>query len=201
MSLKIEKSEDNPHLIEEILKLDFMTNYWKSTTHTPYVLTTVDKNSVEYLRVENVFKMTARSLKMIKLQRVENPYLLGIYLLKKEKKQTKSFVHEEQLFHGTRLTHIDSICRNNFDWRRSGTSRGHKFGRGVSFTPEVSYAWHYGISVMILSKVLVQHKTIGNIFTVVPPEPYDTTTNGRNTVYVKYDDDEFYPQYVIHYSY
>lgn len=203
MSSEIKKSEQNPRLIERVL-FDSMANNWEcriNRMHTSYVLNTVDEDSEEYSSVENIFEETARGLTITKLERVENPYLLGIYLLKKEKMQEEyGFVNEESLFHGTEIEYIDSICTDNFDWRRSGNSTGHKFGMGVSFAPEVSYARHYGNEIMILSKVLVQNKCFGDCSTEIPPESYDTTTNGRNTVFVKYEDDDFYPQYIIHYS-
>lgn len=196
----MERSEKNPGLIEEMQKLDCMPN-WKSPTNTSYFLRKIDKDSLEYRRVQNAFQMTARSIKITEVKRVENPYLLGIYLLKKMKIEKQyGTVSEKTLFHGTRKRNIDDICTNNFDWRLSGSSRGHKFGMGVSFTPHVSYAQHYGCKVIIISKVLVRRKIIGNMWTEIPPTSYDTTTNEQNTVLVKYEDDDFYPQYVIHYS-
>ncbi|XP_044264578.1 protein mono-ADP-ribosyltransferase PARP12-like [Tribolium madens] len=200
--MSYEKSCENSRIVQEILR-DPMANYWGAEMHNPYVLRTVNKNSLEFSRVEGIFNQTARGLEISILQRVENPYLLGQYSLKKKKLSDKyGFVRELSLFHGTRQIYIDGICKSNFDWRRCGNSRGHKFGRGVSFAPEVSYARHYtfGDNVMFLSKVLVCNSIIGNVSTTVPPELYDTTTNARNTVYVKYEDDDFYPQYVIHYT-
>nr|XP_008196312.1 PREDICTED: poly [ADP-ribose] polymerase 12 isoform X2 [Tribolium castaneum] len=183
--MSAEKSCVNPRIVQEILR-DPMTENWESATHEPYVLNTVDRNSLEFRRIKGIFQQTARGLQIDTLQRVENPFLLGQYLLKKKKMAGKySGVTERLLFHGTRATYIDGICQFNFDWRKCGNSRGHKFGRGVSFAPEVSYAKHYtfGDNVMFLSKVLVGRSMVGGSLTVVPPESYDTTTNARNTVW------------------
>ena len=38
-------------------------------------------------------------------------------------------VKELQLFHGTKKLVVDAICRNNFDWRLSGTN-GAMYGQG-----------------------------------------------------------------------
>ena len=38
-------------------------------------------------------------------------------------------VREMQLFHGTSSQFVDSIARDNFDWRLCGT-HGTKFGKG-----------------------------------------------------------------------
>lgn len=41
----------------------------------------------------------------------------------------RTSINEKQLFHGTNSKHVDSICRNNFDWRLCGTN-GTSFGKG-----------------------------------------------------------------------
>ena len=38
-------------------------------------------------------------------------------------------VKEMQLFHGTKKSVVDAICRSNFDWRLSGTN-GTMYGQG-----------------------------------------------------------------------
>ncbi|RZC41783.1 hypothetical protein BDFB_010479 [Asbolus verrucosus] len=88
------------------------------------------------------------------------------------------------------------FVKNVFD----ETSRELCIKEGVSFAPEVSYARHYtsGENVFFLVKVLVANSTIGNFTTKIPPSGYDTTQNVKGTVIVKYEDDDFYPQYVIY---
>jgi hypothetical protein len=192
-------AEENPLLMAQILP---QTTGWEGQSHSPYVLKPLSRESAEFKQVESQFERTNRGLTIVQVNRVENPFLWGQYLLKKEKmKAANSNVKEISFFHGTRKSNVDGICRYNFDWRRCGQSRGHKFGRGVSFAPEVSYARHYTFNenVMILAKVLVGRTIFGNSLTVVPPSGYDTTINSKGTVYVKYEDNEFYPQYVIHY--
>ncbi|KAJ3648274.1 hypothetical protein Zmor_020088 [Zophobas morio] len=203
ISANCEQCERNPVLAEEILK-DPMTTWWEETAQSPVELKEVSENSTEYEEVNGLFRLTSRGMSITKLERVENPYLLGHYLMKKEKMRSEgSYPSERSLFHGTFEKYVSDICKYNFDWRKCGNSRGHKFGQGVSFAPEVSYARHYttyGEDVMILTKVLVSKDIVGSSSTVVPPAPYDTTKNIKNTVIVKYDDDDFYPQYVIHFK-
>lgn len=50
---------------------------------------------------------------------------------------------------------------------------------------------------MIIANVLTKKKYIGNRFTVVPIDEYDTTCNKAGTVYVKYQDSEFYPAFIL----
>ncbi|CAH1975942.1 unnamed protein product [Acanthoscelides obtectus] len=95
------------------------------------------------------------------------------------------------------------ICENNFNWRLRGTALGHRFGQGVSFTNISNYATHYGDlkhprKAMILAQVLVRHTCIGYGGMVIPDEPFDTATNDKGQVFVKFEDNEFYPSYVIY---
>ncbi|KAJ3648275.1 hypothetical protein Zmor_020089 [Zophobas morio] len=186
ISANRERCVRNPVLIKEILK-DPITTDWEETVHTPFVLKEVSQSSAEYGRVNTTFERTSRGMSIKKLERVENPYLLGHYLMKKEKMRSEcSVVREISLFHGTQRSYVNNICKYNFDWRKRGSSRGHKFGQGVSFAPEVSYARHYTMdNVMILAKVLVSRASIGNQFTVVPPTSCDTTANSKCSVIVK----------------
>lgn len=39
----------------------------------------------------------------------------------------------------------------------------------------------------------------GNNMTIVPSDSMDTTANHNEPVYVKYEDNMFLPQYIIHY--
>lgn len=49
-------------------------------------------------------------------------------------------VQERLLIHVTGSTNVDSIVRENFDWRR--VTRG-KFGVGTSFSDDAQYANRY----------------------------------------------------------
>lgn len=80
-----------------------------------------------------------------------------------------------------------------------GSARGHKFGQGVSFFPDYFYASHYRDKSVISSEVLVAKTCVGGSMTVLPQAGYDTTINSKSSVYVKYDDNSFYPNYIIHY--
>jgi hypothetical protein len=140
-----------------------------------------------------------------KVVRVQNPYLWGCYLLKKAECANRSgcSVTEKVLFHATGQSNIDSITENNLDWRRSFRT---KFGCGVSFSPSAKYAntWcnrDIGSSrALIVATVLMGSSHVGDYDTVLPREGYDTTVGYFGKVYVKYYDNEFYPEYVVYYS-
>lgn len=64
-----------------------------------------------------------------------------MYLLKKEEYKAKGrSVMERQLFHVTSAANVDSIIKDNFDWRR--VKRG-RFGIGTSFSDDAQYADKY----------------------------------------------------------
>jgi hypothetical protein len=170
-------------------------------------LVQLTKGSQEYesvLSKVSIYGMIAgRSFE--KIVRVQNPYLWGCYLLKKAEciQRNGSSVTENVLFHVTAQSNVDSITRNNFDWRRSVRT---KFGCGVSFSPSVAYANTYcnrsigPDRALIVTRVLVGRYHGGSYSTVLPETSrFDTTVGNRDQVYVKYYDNEFYPEYVIYY--
>ncbi|XP_049826666.1 protein mono-ADP-ribosyltransferase PARP12-like [Aethina tumida] len=133
--------------------------------------------------------------------KVENPFLLAQYYLRK--KQLGKSVEDYEMYHGTGGESLIPICTNNFNWRFCG----------VSFSPRADYSKHFVTefsfhiypklqnsgrgSIIFFANVLKGNTHIGNMNTVVPIEGFDTTDNFQSTVCVKYQDFEFYPKYVI----
>lgn len=108
------------------------------------------------------------------------------------------------LLHSTPAENIQSIINDNLDWRLVAR---YKFGRGISFSPHVSYADREGCRytnnqnrAMIVAKVLISQSYIGYPTLKIPQGGFDTTTDNNYNVFVKYQDDEFYPEYVIYYE-
>lgn len=107
------------------------------------------------------------------------------------------------LLHATSATKVPSILTNNLDWRM--VSRN-KFGQGVSFSHSSMYAnkecskYNGHSRAIIIAKVLVHQSHRGSSMTRLPMSGYDTTTDHRGFVTVKYYDDEFYPEYVAYYT-
>ncbi|KAK5650570.1 hypothetical protein RI129_001599 [Pyrocoelia pectoralis] len=137
-----------------------------------------------------------------RIMRVENAYLWSQYLLKKEEYLSAGNVNEFELFHDTSESNVDSIVRTNLDWRRASRV---KYGHGVSFSPSAAYANREssrsnGVDrALILAKVLVQNPQTVASYVQLPMKGYDTTVGNCGNVYVKYYDDEFYPEYIIYY--
>nr|XP_023020250.1 poly [ADP-ribose] polymerase 12-like [Leptinotarsa decemlineata] len=169
----------------------------------------------EYFNVNTIFDRTMSILRILgsrhvrKIERIENPFLYAQYQLSMLKKKWRyGSVKELTLFHGTKSTYIDSICKNNFDWRKMGCHgfRYSKFGRGMSFSPSARYAsdyprrCHENPRIMFVVKVLEGSRCLGVPDLVIPPEPHDTSAKSDGDVVVKYFDNEFYPEYIISYT-
>jgi poly [ADP-ribose] polymerase 7/11/12/13 len=184
-----------------------------------FIRADVQEYTQEYNKVQHLFKATTqKQFKVVKIERVQNPYLLGCYQLKKNEMECLpgNCVTESRVFHGTQQSHVQNICENNFNWRLHGESTGNRYGKGVSFSPISCYASHYSdkyasVKVMFLVRVLISKSTTGNGNMTIPPlirnvynhksiERYDTAQKEDGQVIVKFCDNEYYPEYLIHYT-
>jgi poly [ADP-ribose] polymerase 10/14/15 len=85
---------------------------------------------------------------------------------------------------------------------------GVSFGQGVYFAVNSSLSVQYsmGSNKMFRVRVLVGDSCVGNSSMKVPlknpntGEPYDSTTDGANSLYVCYHDNQCYPEYLISYA-
>lgn len=79
------------------------------------------------------------------MRKINNPYLYGMYMLTKNEldidtKWDKTVVKEQWLYHATSEKNAENIAKTNIDWRKTVNAR---FGIGVCFTPDPSYANRY----------------------------------------------------------
>eukprot|EP00102_Acyrthosiphon_pisum_P018324 XP_008190031.1 PREDICTED: poly [ADP-ribose] polymerase 12-like isoform X2 [Acyrthosiphon pisum] len=143
-----------------------------------------DYDDYEYSR-KSFFTKIDSNFNILKVQKINNPQLYGLYLLHKEEMKLDNSigdVREETLFHATSVKNAKSIARNNIDWRLTGRTR---FGKAF-----------------VVVKVLVKKfETTGiNYDLEIPSTNCDTTLGNEGNVYVKYDDHTFIPKYIVHYS-
>ena len=130
--------------------------------------------------------------------------------------RSQQAVNEKKLFHGTTPDAVEAICRHNFDWRLHGKNRT-SFGEGSYFARDASYSHAYakvdasGSRYMFVAKVLVGSYTKGHPSYRRPPQKipsdpgsdlYDSCVNNLSnpSIFVVFDTDQFYPEYVITYS-
>ncbi|XP_029598324.1 protein mono-ADP-ribosyltransferase PARP12 [Salmo trutta] len=87
-------------------------------------------SATEYKDIKALFDKTTVGFNIRTIERVQNPALWKFYVLQRDQMESlRTSINEKQLFHGTDSKHVDSICRNNFDWRLCGTN-GTSFGKG-----------------------------------------------------------------------
>ncbi|XP_030757005.1 protein mono-ADP-ribosyltransferase PARP11-like [Sitophilus oryzae] len=143
------------------------------------------------------------SLTILQIQKVVNPFTRKSFELTRQLKYGN--IEPLQLYHGTKMKNLSSICRNNFDWRLSGSETGHRIGHGVNFTSKAKFAVNFCDKsfekVMILAEVLVRREILGNQDLSVPPDGFDTAVRvkPKHKCYVKFNDSEFYPAYIIYF--
>nr|XP_022920464.1 poly [ADP-ribose] polymerase 12 isoform X1 [Onthophagus taurus]XP_022920466.1 poly [ADP-ribose] polymerase 12 isoform X1 [Onthophagus taurus] len=203
--VQIKSNKSNDQLLVKVLQQP-EAKYWvpRSYKNDDYHLEVVQKNSDEYEEIEELFYGKNYKAKLKSVRRVQNPYLLGQYLIKKEEiKREYGTVNVHKLFHGTKRRAIDDIIRDGFDWRLHGENRGVRYGNGVNFTTVPGFARHFGsqhpVKYMILCDVLIAKACLGSEGLELPPKGYDTTIKSDWKVVVKFDDYEHYPSYILKY--
>ena len=125
-------------------------------------------------------------------------------------------LNEKRLFHGTSPETVEAICKQNFDWRLHGKNAT-VYGEGSYFALNSSYSDAYAKEdanssrFMFVAKVLVGSYTNGHSSYRRPPpkdssnpasDLYDSCVDDRYhpTIFVVFDTDQFYPEYIIKYS-
>lgn len=190
--------------------------YWTAMSNTAiFELIELKPSNTEFKRNLKLMQETLPGCVIVKMKRIQNPYLWNAYENKKkfiEKKLKSSNLNEKYLFHGTDATNVSSICEQNLDWRLHGSNVGQRFGRGAYFSGSARYSDKYthtntGSKTMLIVKVIIGTVTLGNSLMSRPPlnratgHLFDTTVNDESTpkVFVKYDNQEYYPEYVVQY--
>ena len=135
--------------------------------------------------------------------------------LEKRSRLASSQSNERILFYGAKQENIESICADNIDCRGQDEKGVAAFGQGAYFTTEASLSNTYskpdsqGVRYMFLADVLVGSYTKGDPSLTRPPHKGDVAANkrydscvdntDRPTIYVLFDSDQYYPNYLIQY--
>ncbi|XP_005987360.1 protein mono-ADP-ribosyltransferase TIPARP [Latimeria chalumnae] len=188
-----------------------------------FVQVPVSKDEKSYRTVYNIFHKTVPETKfrILKIQRVQNPFLWEKYKRKKEymsRKMTEmdKILNERHLFHGTSQDVVDGICKHNFDPRVCG-KHATMFGQGSYFAKKASYSHNFsrksskGIHHMFLAKVLTGKYTAGNPTMRRPPplnssdlcsDLFDSCVDNcfDPQIFVIFNDDQCYPYFIIQYE-
>ena len=130
-----------PSLSSAVLISHKPSSWCHMSRNEEMVLVELSEDSIEYMMVVQNINMALEN-EIDKVERVQNPYPWGSYVLKKEYINDLGFgiVSEEKLFRATAKENVYSIVQNNFDWRQTKHTR---YSHGVSFSPSSEYANTY----------------------------------------------------------
>ncbi|XP_077397507.1 protein mono-ADP-ribosyltransferase TIPARP [Festucalex cinctus] len=183
----------------------------------------VSRDDRSYRTVYSLFHKTVAETKfrIIKILRVQNPFLWEKYKRKKEymsrrMSEMDRLLSERHLFHGTSADVVEGICKHNFDPRVCG-KHATMFGQGSYFARKAVYSHNFskrspkGVHCMFLAKVLTGRFTVGNPSMRRPPpiNPRDASSDLYDScvdnwvdpqIYVIFNDDQSYPYFIIHYE-
>ena len=166
----------------------------------------------EFKKISDHFQQTASQQKVLQIQRVQNPSLFKLYLLKKQSLDNKNGSNEKFLFHGTKGDRLHEINKAGLNRNFAGTINGNAFGRGVYFARDASMSVGYapamssGQRYMYYTRAAVGQYAVGNTNMIVPPkkgggddDSYDSTVNNATnpTIFVLFNDNQYYPEYLI----
>lgn len=167
-----------------------------------YEFLELNSQDEEYVKISEQFTASMKPFKIVKIQRIWNQKLLDAF---ERKRQTMKNKTEMRLFHAAYRTHVDYICKNNFEWILHGNQET-RYGKGNYFAKDAIYS-HKCCSyetrniVMFVARVLVGNVIEGNMTFSSPPALYDSCVDTRlnPSVFVIFRKEQIYPEYVIEY--
>nr|ABS50103.1 CCCH-type zinc finger antiviral protein [Chlorocebus aethiops] len=167
-----------------------------------YKLSEIHHLHPEYVKVNEHFKASMKNFKIEKIKKIENLEFLDKFTRKKSQMKEEGSL----LFYATSRANVDSICANNFDWALHETHET-KYGKGSYFAKDAIYShkncpYDAKNIVMFVARVLVGNFIEGNVSYMSPPQRYDSCvdTSLDPSVFVIFEKDQIYPQYVIEYT-
>ena len=82
------------------------------------------KHKAEHKKISDHFRQTASQQNILQIQRVQNPSLLKLYLLKKQSLDDKNGSNEKFLFHGTKGNKLIQINEKGLNRGYAGNTNG-----------------------------------------------------------------------------
>ncbi|XP_056139533.1 protein mono-ADP-ribosyltransferase TIPARP [Lampris incognitus] len=201
----------------------FPETWLPMTTNQDFLQVPVSRDDRSYRTVYSLFHKTVSETKfrILKILRVQNPFLWEKYKRKKEYMSRRltgmeRLLSERHLFHGTSADVVEGICKHNFDPRVCG-KHATMFGQGSYFARKAVYSHNFskrspkGVHCMFLAKVLTGRFTVGNPSMRRPPpiSPRDPSSDLYDScvdnwvdpqIYVIFNDDQSYPYFIIQYE-
>ncbi|KAI5094182.1 zinc finger CCCH type domain containing 1-like [Silurus meridionalis] len=174
----------------------------------------LNSHSEEHKKVLKHFYETMSEFKVKSIEKVLNKDLWEAFqrYVNVMKEKDKGKENEKRLFHGTRSEHVDTICKQNIDWKISARIST-PYGKGSYFTKDAKSSHDFtdtsGTRCMFLCRVCVGEYTNGNPSYSHPPLKdgkngiyYDSCVNNMNnpSVFVVFEKPQVYPEFLIRYE-
>uniref|UniRef100_A0A2I3GRR6 Zinc finger CCCH-type containing, antiviral 1 n=1 Tax=Nomascus leucogenys TaxID=61853 RepID=A0A2I3GRR6_NOMLE len=167
-----------------------------------YKLSEIHHLHPEYVKVSEHFKASMKNFKIEKIKKIENSELLDKFTWKKSQMKEEG----KLLFYATSRAWVESICANNFDYFLHETHEN-RYGKGIYFAKDAIYShkncpYDAKNIIMFVAQVLVGKFIEGNMTCTSPPPQCDSCVDTRlnPSVFVIFQKDQIYPQYVIEYT-
>ncbi|CAM4906998.1 unnamed protein product [Rotaria socialis] len=184
-----------------------LPNYWDLSSSSNLQRIVLSDSSKEYKDALNQFDSTMKGIyiKIVKIERIQNVRWYKQYAAHRDDfTQRYGKSEERRLFHGCSSTSADKIVQECFNRAFAGVN-GTLYGQGVYFHEHAKYSHNYTRSeilnerTMFLALVLIGKASIGNPSMKVPPQGFDTTSDGKH-IFVVYHDAGAYGEYIITYK-
>ncbi|NXN45141.1 PAR14 polymerase, partial [Rhinoptilus africanus] len=206
--VRVDKSEDQ--------ELTAPPATWDDMQNQRLKIVELKPETREYRDVQEKFMKTCQSLKIEKIERVQNPFLWKTYQIKKREMDNKNGNIDNQrlLFHGTSKESLTLI--NNYGFNRSYAGmHAAVFGNGTYFAVNANYSASdtyskpdaNGKKYMYLARVLVGEYSQGTRGSITPApknasnsvDLFDSSTDNvkQPSMFVIFNDIQAYPEYLI----
>ncbi|NXX29663.1 PAR14 polymerase, partial [Nicator chloris] len=206
--IRVDKSEDQ--------KSTALPPTWDHMENEQLKIVELKPDSREYKDVQERFLQTCQSLKIEKIERVQNRYLWKNYQIKKCEidKKNGNRNNERLLFHGTSEKSVTFINKGGFNRSYAGVHAAN-FGNGTYFAVNASYSANdiyskpdaNGKKYMYSARVLVGEYSLGKKGSITPAQKnvsnsvdlFDSSTDNmaHPSMFIIFNDIQAYPEYLI----
>ncbi|NXK17655.1 PAR14 polymerase, partial [Arenaria interpres] len=206
--IRVDKSEDQESTV--------LPATWDDMQNQSLKIVELKPETREYRDVQKKFMETCPSLKIVKIERIQNPYFWKTYQIKKREMDNKNgnTNNERLLFHGTSKESITFINNRGFDRSYAGMHAA-AYGNGTYFAVKASYSANDtyskpdvdGKKYMYLARVLVGEYSQGTQGAITPAaknssnsiDLFDSSTDNVNqpSMFIIFNDIQAYPEYLI----
>ncbi|NXF49074.1 PAR14 polymerase, partial [Oceanites oceanicus] len=206
--IRIDKSEDKESTV--------LPATWDDMQNQRLKMVELKPETREYRVVQQRFLKTCQSLKIEKIERVQNPFFWKAYQIKKREMDNKNGHknNERLLFHGTSKKSLTLINNSGFNRSYAGMHAAN-YGNGTYFAVNASYSASdiyskpdaNGKKYMYLARVLVGEYSQGTMGSITPAaknasnptDLFDSSTDNvkQPSMFIIFNDIQAYPEYLI----